>query len=155
MAVWVLPLCRSSPACLSQIPRGDEHMATLLPTGAAASDAPLWGAASSVEIAHGVPVAAGPPLSSSAVDAVPLIDQTTAALLSQVTAFSVVQRPSLSEALFAACERSNIYDVYDGQSGAHLFFAKERSETCARFCCAPNHALFVEFKVPVEPETFT
>jgi len=121
-------------------------MATLLPTGAAASDAPLWGA-SAVEIAHGVPVGAGPPLSSSALDAVPLIDQTTAALLSQVNAFSVVQRPSLSEALFAACERSNIYDVYDGQSGAHLFFAKERSGTCARFCCAPNHALVVEFKV--------
>ena len=51
------------------------------------------------------------------VDAVPLIGVDAATTLGPANAFSVVQRPSFSEALCPACERSNIYDIYDGISG--------------------------------------
>jgi len=108
-------------------------MAKLLPTDDR-SDA--------VPVAQGVLIGQYTP----GVDAVPLIDANTANVLSSVNMLSVVQRPSLTEALFAACERSNIYDVYNGQTGQHLFVAKERSECFWRVCCAPTHSLFVEFK---------
>ena len=81
------------------------------------------------------------------VDAVPLLDVHTASTLGRAHAFAVVQRPSMTEALFGgACERSNIYDVYDGATGQHIFYAKERSECFWRYCCAPKHSFFVEFK---------
>ena len=80
------------------------------------------------------------------VDAVPLIDARTASVLGQTGAFTIVQRPSLTETFCPACERSNIYDVYDGTSGQHIFFAKERSECVWRLCCSPNHTLLIEFK---------
>jgi len=120
----------------------------LLPSGSARSDAPLWGdgASKSVPIAQGVPVGRGFSASAAPMDAVPLVDQLTASLLQGTNNFTIAQRPSLTETLCPACERSNLYDVYDGSTGIHLFVAKERSGTCARFCCAPNHSLFVEFK---------
>lgn len=115
----------------------------------------MWG--DSVPIAQGVPLqplggqgypprASYPPASPATVDPVPLIDNLTASVLSATNDFTIVQRPSFTEALCPACERSNIYDVYDGVTGMHLFIAKERSGVCVRVCCAPSHALFVEFK---------
>lgn len=120
---------------------------SLLKPDAAHSDAPLWGSSAVPAVAVGIPLQQPPGgVSPSAIDPVPLIDGGTASLLGATNAFTIVQRPSLTEALCAACERSNIYDIYDFTTGMHLFVAKERSETCARFCCAPNHSLFVEFK---------
>ena len=94
-------------------------------------------------VVQGVPIAGA---AAPSVDAVPLIDATTASMLGGTNAFSIVQRPSLTEAFCPACERSNIYDVFDGTTGAHLFIAKERSEALWRCCCAPGHRMFVEFK---------
>ena len=51
------------------------------------------------------------------------------------------------EALTQGCiEQSNVYDIYDASNGNHIFVALERSEDCARCCCAPGHSLFVEIK---------
>ena len=51
------------------------------------------------------------------------------------------------EALTQGCiEQSNVYDIYDASNGNHIFVALERSEDCARCCCAPSHSLFVEIK---------
>ena len=51
------------------------------------------------------------------------------------------------EALTQGCiEQSNVYDIYDATNGNHIFVALERSEDCARCCCAPSHSLFVEIK---------
>lgn len=80
-------------------------------------------------------------------DPYPRIDVQTANVLQRARAFAIVQRPSLTEAACPSCERSNIYDIYDGNSGQHIFFAKERSECGWRFCCAPYHALFLDFKL--------
>lgn len=96
-----------------------------------------------------VPLVQGQPIGQRAVniDAVPLIDAATAQILGQVNSFTIVQRPSFTEALCPSFERSNIYDVFDAASGAHLFYAKERSDCGPRICCSPQHALFVEFKL--------
>ena len=78
------------------------------------------------------------PFRQLGIDAVPLIDAQTAGvehfpapfhqmhatggsilhagILGQVNSFTVVQRPSLTEAM-GCCERSNIYDVFDAQTG--------------------------------------
>ena len=51
------------------------------------------------------------------------------------------------EAITGGCiEQSNVYDIYDAANGNHVFVAVERSEDCARCCCAPTHSLFVEIK---------
>ena len=95
----------------------------------------------------GIPIVQGVLIGERAeIDAVPLIDVHTATILGHSTGFTIVQRPSLTEAMFAACERSNIYDIYDA-TGRHIFYAKERSEPFARICCAPRHSIFVDFKV--------
>ena len=99
--------------------------ATLLPKGAATSEA--------VPIVQGTLVGE----SSMNMDAVPLIDANTAAVLARAGAFTIYQRPSFTEALLG-CERSNIYDIYDGATGEHIMFAKERSECFNRLCCAPR-----------------
>ena len=79
------------------------------------------------------------------VDAVPLIDASTAGVLAAVNSFTVVQRPMVTEML--GCERSNIYDIFDAATGVHIFLAKERSECCSRQFCAPRHSFFVDFKL--------
>ena len=96
----------------------------------------------------GIPIAQGVIIGEREieVDAVPLLDMQTATTLGRSGAFTIVQRPSLTEAFCPAFERSNIYDVYDGQTGQHIFYAKERSECFWRVCCAPRHTLFMEFK---------
>ena len=57
-------------------------------------------------------------------DPVPRIDMQTATVLGRAGGFTIVQRPSFSEACCPACERSNIYDIYDGVTYQHIFFAK-------------------------------
>jgi hypothetical protein len=111
----------------------------------------------SAKLVEGIPMSSAVPIvqgmivgeRESEIDAVPLIDQQTASVLSRVSAFTIVQRPSITETLCAPLERSNIYDVYDGTSGQHLFFAKERSECLPRCCCAPRHSLFIDFKLSI------
>ena len=127
-------------------------MAALLPKDVERSDkAPLWGP----DVATGdastlypsTPVVQGIVVgTSSRVDPVPLIDMQTAQVIGMANSFTIRQRPSVSEAFFAVCERSNIYDIFDA-AGNPLFFAKERSGVCTRVCCAPQHSLFVEFKL--------
>ena len=97
----------------------------------------------------GIPIAQGVVVGErqAEVDALPLLDMGTAQALGRVSAFTIVQRPSLTESLCAVCERSNIYDVFDGFTGQHIFFAKERSTCCYRFSCAPRHSFFIEFKL--------
>ena len=68
------------------------------------------------------------------------------AALAPVTKFTIKQKFSLLEAATNAvgcgcCEQRNKYDVYDSNSGSHLFVVKEESETCMRCCCNPAHAL--------------
>ena len=103
----------------------------------------------------GVPIVQGVAVGERqvAVDAMKLLDAQTAAILGGVGAFTIVQRPSLTEACCAnVCERSNVYDVYDGLTGQHIFYAKERSHCCLRQLCSPRHSLFVELK-PSPPQT--
>ena len=98
---------------------------------------------------NGIPIVQGLLVGerSPEVDAVPLIDVNTATALGSTTAFTIAQRPSLTEACCPMLERSNIYDVYDGATGQHIFFAKEKSSCIWRTCCAPRHSLLVEFKL--------
>ena len=92
-----------------------------------------------------VPVSAGTPVGGRVHDALG-IDEVTASLLHATDTYTIMQRPSLTEGLCPACERSNIYDVYDAVTGMHLFIAKERSDCVPRYCCAPYHSLFLELK---------
>jgi len=80
-------------------------------------------------------------------DAVPLIDGQTAGILQAINSFTIKQRVRWGEAITQGCiEQSNVYDIYDATNGNHVFVAVERSEDCARCCCAPTHSLFVEIK---------
>ena len=101
-----------------------------------------------VPLASGIPMSDGPvpvvqgiALTEGALgmDAVPLIDASTASILGQVNAFTIVQRTQLTE-MMGCCERSNIYDIFDASNGVHLFFAKERSGFCEKqLVRAPTH----------------
>ena len=103
-------------------------------------------------VAIGTPVEFGAglkvmPANLSGTDAVPLIDGATAGILASVNSFTIKQRVRWGEALTQGCiEQSNVYDIYDTANGNHIFVAVERSEDCARCCCAPGHSLFVEIK---------
>ena len=63
-----------------------------------------------------------------------------------------VPQASLIEGLTQGiCERKNRYTLHPGMGHEALnhppfMAAMERSEGCARCCCAPYHSVFVEFK---------
>ena len=83
----------------------------------------------------------------------PLLDDTTAAILSNTSSFTIKQRVKWWEALTQGCiEQSNTYDVFDTATGAHLFIAQEYSDDCARCFCAPIHSVRVEFALVNQPE---
>merc|ERR1719198_587211 len=79
-------------------------------------------------------------------DQVKLLDATTAGILGSVNDFTIKQRVKWWEALSLGCfEVKNTYDIFDAKTDTHLFIAQEQSDDCARCCCAPYHALRIEF----------
>ena len=86
-------------------------------------------------------------------DQVPLLDPATAGMLATMNSFRVNQRVRFWETLSGGCcEQSNVYDVFDEVTGAHVFIAQEKSEDCNRCFCNPQHSLRVEFKAVNHPD---
>ena len=95
--------------------RGARLCATTMATG---QGKPLPGEEPNIPLVQGTPIG----MRAMNCDAVPLIDAETARVLASTDSFTIHQRPSFTEALCPALERSNIYDVFDTATawpGAH------------------------------------
>ena len=65
--------------------------------------------------------------------------------------FAVLQASLIEGLTQGVCERKNRYTLHPGMGPEALnhppfMAAMERSEGCARCCCAPYHSVMVEFK---------
>eukprot|EP00899_Mesostigma_viride_P006131 jgi/Mesvir1/15519/Mv04314-RA.1 len=85
-------------------------------------------------------------------DKTPLLDEWTAATLSNLKSLTILQKVSMLEAVTQGlAEVANKYTIHPGNhdkawEGPVIMNAMEKSDFWLRCCCAPNNSLLVEFR---------
>ena len=75
-------------------------------------------------------------------DAVPLIDAQTAAILGSVNKYTVQQHVKFWD---NCIEAPNTYTIYNMDTQQALIRVEEQSDGCTRCFCAPNHSVVLQF----------
>jgi len=75
-------------------------------------------------------------------DAIPLIDAQTAAILGSVQKYTVQQHDKIS---VNCVEQPNTYTIYNLETQQALIRVEEQSECCTRCFCAPDHSVVLQF----------